>query len=245
MSTPNYRKIFNVHSRVLQRCRALASKQSKKYFVLALRSAEAFCQGLDPSKGNEHYGLTAQEAAALTESQFEELYRLLLSYYAVAHYDETSLDAMAETEKVIGADYLQKMQSSGVYKITDLTPGFTMNDLRAGELVVQIIGGRQHNLLPIRETLHYTAYKMLRFSLQNAAKGGCFVATSVYGSHDHPNVIKLQQFRDRHLLTNVTGRKLVAGYYQVGPTLARFISVRPKLHSFSKAILDAMVSVIR
>ncbi len=54
----------------------------------------------------------------------------------------------------------------------------------------------------------------------------CFVATAAYGQPQHPMVLVLRQFRDRHLQTWRGGRALVKAYYVVGPELARFIKNR-------------------
>lgn len=53
--------------------------------------------------------------------------------------------------------------------------------------------------------------------------GKCFVATTVYGSPDHPNVVALRKFRDKHLLTNPIGTFLVNQYYQKGPALSDYV----------------------
>ncbi len=96
----------------------------------------------------------------------------------------------------------------------------------------------------IRETLHYTAYRMLGVSIMRVAKGGCFVATAVYGGRDHPNVIELQRFRDDYLLATCGGRAFVRFYYWVGPALARLISNRPMLHKLTKIVLNVIVAAI-
>ena len=249
MSTSNSRKISNVHLRVLQRCQKLAGKQNEKYFVLALRSAETFCTGLDPNKGNQHYGLTASEASALSESQFEQLFTLLLSFYALVHTESftegTNAETLTDTEKIVGGDDIRRLRNTSSVDSSSLPRGYCSTDYRAADIVDSIIGGRQRNLPQIRETLHYTAYRMLGMSIMKVAKGGCFVATAIYGGQDHPNVYDLQQFRDKYLLPTRAGRAFVHFYYRIGPTLARFISNRPVLHKLTKTFLDLTVAAIR
>lgn len=53
---------------------------------------------------------------------------------------------------------------------------------------------------------------------------GCFVATAVYGSYDHPIVLDLRMFRDNWLQKREYGRKFIIWYYQEGPHLASWIS---------------------
>ncbi|MCK4782113.1 MAG: hypothetical protein KAV87_00070, partial [Desulfobacteraceae bacterium] len=55
-------------------------------------------------------------------------------------------------------------------------------------------------------------------------KGGCFIATAAYGSSLHPNVKTLRDFRDKYLMSNKLGRKLVDLYYKYSPFLANFIA---------------------
>ncbi|MBI5777851.1 MAG: PQQ-binding-like beta-propeller repeat protein [Planctomycetes bacterium] len=56
---------------------------------------------------------------------------------------------------------------------------------------------------------------------------GCFIATAVYGSYNHPNVMVLRNFRDRHLITNAPGRRFVSLYYKVSPPIAEYLKQSP------------------
>ncbi len=55
-------------------------------------------------------------------------------------------------------------------------------------------------------------------------KEGCFIATAVFGSYDHPAVKLLRQFRDRYLLTHKPGKIFVDYYYTYGPRAAGIVS---------------------
>ena len=52
-------------------------------------------------------------------------------------------------------------------------------------------------------------------------KEGCFVATAVYSSYEHPSVLILRKFRDRYLLKRRWGVAFVNLYYKHSPKLAK------------------------
>ncbi len=52
----------------------------------------------------------------------------------------------------------------------------------------------------------------------------CFVATAVYESGSHSDVLILKKFRDRILLKSWVGRLFVKLYYRVRPYAARAVS---------------------
>ena len=55
-------------------------------------------------------------------------------------------------------------------------------------------------------------------------KGGCFIATAAYDSPLHPHLDILRDFRDKYLMSNVFGLKLVELYYRYSPGIAGFIA---------------------
>lgn len=74
-----------------------------------------------------------------------------------------------------------------------------------------------------------------------SSSSGCFVATAVYGSYDHPAVLVLRAFRDRGLMPFVWGRLFVRTYYSVGPWLAAVVRRSPTCGYFARAMLDHVV----
>ncbi len=50
---------------------------------------------------------------------------------------------------------------------------------------------------------------------------GCYIATSVYGSYDCPEVWTLRRFRDLNLKQTKLGRIFIKVYYAVSPTLVK------------------------
>ncbi len=55
-------------------------------------------------------------------------------------------------------------------------------------------------------------------------KKTCFIATAAYGSQLHPHLDILRDFRDKYLISNGIGRKLVELYYKYSPSIADFIA---------------------
>ncbi|GAA2056641.1 CFI-box-CTERM domain-containing protein [Leifsonia soli] len=80
--------------------------------------------------------------------------------------------------------------------------------------------------------------------IQAAAKtgGGCYIATAVYGSYDHPSVQVLRRFRDDRLSQTGWGRAFTRGYYAVSPRLARHFSSANWLNRRTRGVLDRFVT---
>lgn len=74
-----------------------------------------------------------------------------------------------------------------------------------------------------------------------AKKGGCYVATCVYGSYDCPQVWTLRRYRDQRLAQTAWGRVFISCYYAVSPTIVRIFGENRFFQSFWKTRLDHMV----
>lgn len=81
--------------------------------------------------------------------------------------------------------------------------------------------------------------------MRTSDKDGCFIATTVYGSYEAPEVLTLRVFRDEILLPSLFGRIFVACYYQASPPLANLLDHFPTLRAPVKAALDRLVCYIR
>lgn len=74
--------------------------------------------------------------------------------------------------------------------------------------------------------------------------GGCFVATAVYGSYDHPSVLVLREFRDHRLSESTLGRAFIRIYYRLSPPFAFYVGRRPLLRSLARNMLEFIISMI-
>jgi hypothetical protein len=88
-------------------------------------------------------------------------------------------------------------------------------------------------------------YKTATGETTIVAKKGCFIATAVYGSDQHPNVIVLQKFRDEHLEHNKSGVRFVEWYYKVGPILARSFLAKGLSRKLIRGALSALCKSIK
>ena len=53
-------------------------------------------------------------------------------------------------------------------------------------------------------------------------KGGCYIATAIYGSYDCPEVWMLRRYRDKVLDNTWYGRAFIRAYYAISPTLVKW-----------------------
>lgn len=70
---------------------------------------------------------------------------------------------------------------------------------------------------------------------------GCYIATSVYGSYDCPQVWTLRRYRDYKLYQNVFGRAFIRIYYSISPLLVRIFGNNKAFKIFWKNILDRKI----
>lgn len=80
-------------------------------------------------------------------------------------------------------------------------------------------------------------------SKSSEEKGGCFIATEVYGSYFAPEVVLLRKIRDDVLEQNIIGRIFISLYYALSPYLAKRISTHENIKKLIKIrVLDKLVS---
>ncbi|MBS1949310.1 MAG: hypothetical protein JST47_16245 [Bacteroidetes bacterium] len=78
--------------------------------------------------------------------------------------------------------------------------------------------------------------------LKKDNRKGCFIATSVYGSHEAVEVQKFYTFRDEVLSKTFAGRIFIKIYYSISPAIAKWADDKPVVKSFiKKQILDKIL----
>ena len=76
-------------------------------------------------------------------------------------------------------------------------------------------------------------------------KGGCYVATCVYGSYDCPEVWTLRRYRDNTLGSTWYGRAFIMLYYAISPKLVKWFGETKWFKKMWKGKLDNMVAKLQ
>lgn len=79
----------------------------------------------------------------------------------------------------------------------------------------------------------------------NFSSGGCYIATTVYGSYDCPEVWTLRRFRDFSLAQTWYGRTFIKMYYLVSPSLVKYFGDTNWFKDFWKKRLDKLVNSLK
>lgn len=72
--------------------------------------------------------------------------------------------------------------------------------------------------------------------------GGCYIATSVYGSYDCPEVWVLRRYRDSVLCATPLGKLFVRIYYTVSPLLVKWFGKSKWFQKLWRYLLDIKIS---
>lgn len=92
-----------------------------------------------------------------------------------------------------------------------------------------------------------TKYKIARLmgcsskASKRIAKKGCYIATSIYGSYDCPEVWVLRRFRDYKLDKSIMGGIFIKLYYFTSPIFVKIFGKTTVFKRIFKKILDKMI----
>lgn len=90
-------------------------------------------------------------------------------------------------------------------------------------------------------------YNRIRYIESPSPKkeGGCYIATTCYGSYNAHEVRILRQYRDETLSQSSLGRMLIRIYYTYSPYIADRLKNAPRLNNFVKTyVLDNIVTFL-
>ena len=76
---------------------------------------------------------------------------------------------------------------------------------------------------------------------ETTMKEGCFIATALFGSSNHPVVKVLREFRDTYLKSSDLGIKMIHFYYKNGPEAAFYVKKSSTLKAISFLILLPLI----
>ncbi|SFL70069.1 CFI-box-CTERM domain-containing protein [Pelosinus propionicus] len=76
---------------------------------------------------------------------------------------------------------------------------------------------------------------------QVAKKSGCFIATTIYGDYDAPQVLTLRRFRDKILGQSVLGRIFINTYYTLSPILIKIIKTHKPVSNITRIFLERLI----
>lgn len=82
-------------------------------------------------------------------------------------------------------------------------------------------------------------------AIEREGKGGCYVATCVYGSYDCPEVWTLRRYRDYKLYKTWNGRLFIKLYYAISPTIVKWFGGTKLFQSIFRRKLDKMVKSLK
>ena len=108
-------------------------------------------------------------------------------------------------------------------------------------ITVESRNKHREEALRIAKQIHEKDPSFTIEEIEEAKKGGCYVATAVYGSYDCPQVWTLRRYRDYTLAESWYGRLFISCYYAISPTLVKWFGETQWFRKMWKPKLDNIV----
>lgn len=189
---------------------------------------------------------------SLTDSDYykrqQKFQVLARSMSVISDYYETTTENKEEVLKRIN-QYIDKMNhinfiyNPNVYGASAVGSNLwcknLMISIRAAFLTELRQISEKHNDVYLQQLITANANAL---NTANAKKGGCYVATAVYGSYDCPEVWTLRRYRDNTLAETWYGRAFIKTYYAISPTLVKWFGDTAWFKNMWKGKLDRMVA---
>lgn len=148
----------------------------------------------------------------------------------------SSIRALAKIKNAKALDALERLKSSSAGRACM----FNGETRPLNEIIDTVLGNVVPKQFPSATTVSSIS------SSNSGSKGGCFIATAVYGSYSAPEVLLLRSFRDRVLLSSNHGKLFVRLYYRLSPFMAKIIGSNGFLKRLVRnAILSPIVKIVR
>lgn len=96
-----------------------------------------------------------------------------------------------------------------------------------------------------RSTATHQAAQQQSSATTSSSTEGCFIATAVYGSYNHPQVLLLRGYRDHILANHTAGKLLIWVYYKYSPKIAEYIRRSPARKVVVRHVVEQIVALIR
>ena len=113
--------------------------------------------------------------------------------------------------------------------------GTTFNKERCSEDVIDKARKTYERIIPRYKEYNPTE-KIAPFD-----KKGCYIATSIYGSYDCPQVWTLRRYRDIVLTSTLHGKLIIKLYYAISPTVVKLFGDTKIFKRLFKPWLDKKV----
>jgi len=81
--------------------------------------------------------------------------------------------------------------------------------------------------------------------LVEVKKGGCYIATCIYGSYNCPEVWTLRRYRDTTLSSSWLGRQAIQIYYAISPTIVDVFGGKKWFNRLCKPLLNNFIQKLQ
>jgi uncharacterized Zn finger protein (UPF0148 family) len=155
------------------------------------------------------------------------------------YYEETDEDKQAILTQI--SDYIKKMYT--ITFVYEINPGnnFVGSKGWCISLFNNVKTTFSKELNEIHSKHNEDWIQELINQNQVVKTGGCYIATSVYGSYDCPQVWTLRRYRDTTLASTIFGRAFIHIYYAISPTLVKLFGKTKWFSGLWKSVLDLFV----
>lgn len=212
-------------------------------------------KAIDNFWSNPH--LKFQQALTELENTYSNYLTIAGSSQNDIHIKEPIRDLMIHLSAVTQKFYLAELRNLSV-SINNLGFAEGANNLKS----LQANGHRLENIIesidkkPEEEIFFLEQFQeasgiitLISFNQLSNAKpssggGPCYIATMAYGSYDHPQVIKLRNFRDNTLSNTKLGTWFISKYYSYSPKLVRHLQSKKTINYLIKKFLNQFIKII-